>query len=280
MLIVNQLSGFGGRAINDSLHDILLDLGLTSNLEICLDAGSAASYASGQKWLDLTANGVDLFRGADGSSSTDDPTFNGTAGGLSSSEYWSFDGADFFRYDTSNETWMNNIHKNNAKYSFLMAIYPQNAGLDGLIGTNGGGGTDNGFYFAFTSGKLTFRVNKDPSGAALQSPATDDVTSTGDWHIIGLSVDEAVGSGGAFFYEDGAYKQTGTGNDTFTSTYDTPDTADAGFTMEIGALGPGAGQEPLANGTRLACFAIWEGTVLTKADFDAIYAALAPRFGL
>jgi hypothetical protein len=69
-----------------------------------LDATDADSYSgSGQTWanlIDTPADGsgqtaFDVWRGASSSASTDDPTFNGTAG--DSAAYWSFDGGDFFR---------------------------------------------------------------------------------------------------------------------------------------------------------------------------------------
>ena len=98
-----------------NFYQDIVDASLTSGLQLCLDAGSASSYdGSSQKWLDLSGNGQDFFRGADGSATTDDPTFNGSAGGLSSSEYFSLDGGDFFRYDAANTAAMNGVHHNNA----------------------------------------------------------------------------------------------------------------------------------------------------------------------
>lgn len=69
-----------------------------------LDATDADSYpGSGQTWANLIASPADgsgqtdfdVWRGGSSSASTDDPTFNGTAG--DSAAYWSFDGGDFFR---------------------------------------------------------------------------------------------------------------------------------------------------------------------------------------
>lgn len=68
-----------------------------------LEAPDSASYSgSGQTWLNLIttpADGTsrgdwDLYLGATSSSSTDDPTFNGSAG--SSGAYFSMDGGDLF----------------------------------------------------------------------------------------------------------------------------------------------------------------------------------------
>src|SRR5688572_10725967 len=113
-----------GGAINDTLLTILNGLGLTANLKLCLDAGDNLSApAAATSWLDRSGNGYDFFRGTTSGADATDPTFNGTPGELSAAEYWSFDGGDFFRYDTTNETWMQNLHKNNALLSFFCWLY-------------------------------------------------------------------------------------------------------------------------------------------------------------
>ena len=84
--------------------NILTSNSLTTNLKLCLDAGDINSYSgSGQKWLDRSGLGHDFFLGVDGSANTDDPTFNGSPGNASSNEYFSVDGGDFFRYDSTGE---------------------------------------------------------------------------------------------------------------------------------------------------------------------------------
>ena len=104
---------------NKSFRSIIDDLGLSTGLQLCLDAGDLASYpGSGQKWLDQ-AQRYDFFLGATSGAAADDPTFNGVAGDLKDSTYWALDGTQFFRYDTTNETWMQNLHKNGATYTFV-----------------------------------------------------------------------------------------------------------------------------------------------------------------
>ena len=94
--------------------------GLTTGLKLCLDKGDANSYASGQSWLDVSGNGYDFFLGATGGAEASDPTSNGTAGGRSPEEYWSFDGVQFFRLASANPTWVNNFHKDNAKFTLAV----------------------------------------------------------------------------------------------------------------------------------------------------------------
>ena len=118
----------GGATVTSSeanFYEDIVTAGLTSGLRVVLDAGSADA-GSGQSWLDVSGNGVDFFRGADGNSSTDDPAYNGTLGNLSSSEYYSYDGGDFFTYDSTNESWMQDMHKDNAEFSIAMWLYNKN----------------------------------------------------------------------------------------------------------------------------------------------------------
>ena len=42
---------------------MLRRLGLTNGLKLCLDAGDANSYTSGEPWLDTSGNGYDFNRG-------------------------------------------------------------------------------------------------------------------------------------------------------------------------------------------------------------------------
>ena len=122
--------------------------GLLTDLELCLDAGAASSYTSGQKWLDMSGNGYDFFLGSEGASAStgDEPTFTGSAGGLSDSEYFVMDGGDFFSYDTGTlESWMTDMYKDNATWTVLMWTYgPAGGDGDGWFGVGfdaGGGGT-------------------------------------------------------------------------------------------------------------------------------------------
>ena len=69
-----------GTGKNYPLIDYIGELSLNSNLVLCLDAGDANSYTSGQKWLDRSGNGYDFFLGTTDSVQASDPTFNGTPG--------------------------------------------------------------------------------------------------------------------------------------------------------------------------------------------------------
>jgi hypothetical protein len=243
---------------------------LTSGLKLCLDAGDANSYSSGQSWRDTSGNGYDFFRGATGSAAGDDPTFNGTAGQRSSGEYWSFDGGDFFRYDTTNEIWMNNIHKNNAKFTILSWVYLPSLTTDNLLfSTQYIADTSTGTaYYLNSTEKLVFIVR---NGTSDVINVTATVAGTiGTWNFMAVSLDESVGANGGFFY-------TNRSVDLFTSTYTSPSASSAAYTAEIcGSLGTST----LQNTGRLGMFAVWEGVTLTQEQLNALYIHTRGRYGV
>ncbi len=255
-----------------SLFQILTDASLTTNLKVCLDAGDSASYSSGQSWLDRSGGGYDFFLGADGSATATDPTFNGSAGGRSASEYFSYDGGDYNRYDTTNEAWMQTLHKDAAVFSLVIMVYGTVAGrIWGTTGNALGAGVELGVLSAAAPRLVGYNA----SGVTIDKTATT-IPGAGVWNMIGLSVNENGGNV-SFHYLNGAYNQVSASN-TFDASYASPATGNANFTMEIGACGNG--QTPVASGTRIATVAIWQGTALSKANFDTIWAAHKTRFGL
>ena len=280
MLKTDYSLGFGsggGAAADTSLFGVLTNLGLTTDLKLCLDAGDSASYASGQSWLDRSGNGYDFHFGDSASASSNDPTFNGSSGGLSSAEYMSTDGGDFFEYDqTTPETWMDNLHKNNAIMAMCCWIYPggfgtetrmwsTNGGSVGTrIGTNYRGEYSNGLpalYVGNASGE--FSVLKKTGGTALTATA---------WNFVAYSLNEATGSGGGFLYLNGAYNQV-SGADTFSSTYSSPTTSGISGDPSIMGDSRASTLAAFAAGGRYAMMAFWEGgTQISKANFDNIYA--------
>jgi hypothetical protein len=130
-MFYGSLTGFGGgspAAAPEGFYEDIVDASLDTNLQFCLDAAAASSYTSGQTWTDMTGQGNDFYRGATASATTDDPTHNGTPGALSSNEYFSFDGGDYFRLTQSNPSWVNDMHKNNAAWSWILWVYTANVG--------------------------------------------------------------------------------------------------------------------------------------------------------
>lgn len=246
--------------------------GLTTGLKVCLDAGDANSYPSGESWLDTSGNGYDFFRGATGAGGeASDPTFNGTAGQRSSGEYWSFDGGDYFRYDTTNETWMQNLHKDNAKFTFIAGVQHGGTGAkSGLCGTGTGTGSAIGVNWHILAGnELIFAVRAGATGVFSDTSTltpTEDVPS-----FVAVSLDEAVGASGGFHYLNGVV-------DTFTSTYTSPSASNATYTLELGARGNG--ESPLLSTSRLWFFAAWESVALSQEQVNALYMGTRGRMGI
>lgn len=255
------------------LIQILTELGLTGGLKLCLDAGDINSWpGSGQKWLDTSGGGYDFYRGAGSGAEGSDPTFNGTPGGLSANEYWSSDGGDFFTYDSANEAWMNNLHKNNAIGTIFAVIYPVAGNGNWILATQStlsetgiqfsAGSDDTWLSFSVVSGTL------DVSSIGATEPVANN------WNSVAVSWDEAATG---FFWLNGSHSQV-SGSDTWAASYAAPSGGNATDTLTIGALG--GGLQPMVSGSRLACVAVWEGTRLLKGTLDDLWSRLKGRYGL
>jgi hypothetical protein len=252
-------------------------VGVTSDLKLCLDAGDLNSYSgAGQSWLDTSGNGHDFFRGTTSASQSTDPTFNGTAGRQSSSEYWSYDGGDFFTYDTTNETWMQNIHKNNALFTIAAWIFVADSSqFQGILGTSGNSNSNVGFFFqagstSAPSTNLSFGVQ---SGSALSLGISKSGVPTGSWCFVAFSLNEATG----------AYTmQINDSQDAGTEIYSSPSSSSASFTFMIGGNGgPSAPNVRLmASGSRIANLSAWEGVSLTASHLDSIFQVTRGKFGI
>lgn len=275
MLAVTQLAGSGagwallGRQMN--MFNVLQRLGLADGLRLALDAGDAASLpASSTKWLDLSGNGYDFFRGTSTSAESSDPTINGTAGGLSANEYLSFDGGDYLTYDTTNETWMNNLHKASGKWT--LAAWLRFGGTNGgLFGTNRDSSSVVGISGGITvGGKLYVAVNNG-SGTQVFQRVSSAALTTGANIFVAISVDITAPSVSFalnnFVVED--YSQT---------LGATPSSSNAGNTLQIGARGNNT--VPLPNTSRLFSLNWWEGTTLTTSQLQVLYTATRGRFGV
>jgi len=109
-----------------------------------LDATLEASYdGTGQLWKNLVpapADGelqtaYDFLLGTSSSPSTDDPTFNGTAG--SPAAYFSLDGGDFFQIAGGNTAFLNKIHRttDGTPLTVIAAVKTPTSGIIHCIGS-------------------------------------------------------------------------------------------------------------------------------------------------
>ena len=255
----------------------LQDLGLTTNLKVCLDAGNLASYGNQtDKWMDLSGNGYDFFKGSGTGADGGDPTFNGVTGNRSINEYFSSDGGDYFTYDTTNEAWMQTLHKDAAQFSACAWVYwPSSHAADsGIFGTAAANSTDAGvrLFIDNATHNFAFTSSKGSGGGAisLQGPAT---LTADAWNFVGLAVNE---NGGV---NTSAYITNTTSSLVATAmNYTTPSAANATYTMNVG--GVGGGLRPIVSSGRIGSIALWQGTVLTPTNFTDIYSKTKGRYGL
>jgi hypothetical protein len=262
--------------LTQNFYQKLVGLGLGTNLKLCLDAGAAASYpGSGQSWLDLAGSGYDFFLGAGSGASSDDPTFNGVAGALSANEYFSFDSDDLFRYDSANEAWMNNLHKDSCQWAFVALFYIGSlAATQGLLGNTAASNASVGVDLTVqTSGvpQINVRNGSGSAAAATESPTSGFPLSAGAWQFLAMSVDEASATGNMNWNVNG-------NQDTDDVAFSSPSASDATFTLEIAARG--SINAELSSGSRMACFAMWEGRHLTHSEIDSVFQAIRGRVGI
>lgn len=257
-----------------NLFQELTDLGLTTNLKVCLDAGDLASYGNQtDKWMDLSGNGYDFFKGSGTGADGGDPTFNGVTGNRSINEYFSSDGGDYFTYDTTNETWMQNLHKNGAIWSFCAWVYIPTgyAANHGLFGTSSNAGTRTGIVAYIDQPTNRQSVAVFNASAAVYTFAQAATITTNAWNFIGWSLDENAGGNNTSGITNGTTFDIAT-------SYSSPSSGAASYPMQIGGLGNNT--RPLVNNARMANFNVWEGTKLTASNFSDIYNRTKGKFGL
>lgn len=238
-----------------------------------LDAGDSACYGgSGVTLSNLVGSPTDgsaqsayNFKRGDGATSTTYPTFNGSAGGLSSSEYFSFDGGDYLSLSGANTTFLNSLHKDNAAFTIMMVVYPvTNSGAVRRLFTTGGApGID---LRQNTADGLQF-VSWDNGGSPVLNKNTDGTLTLNAYQFIALSVDEA---GNGFFAKNSSYMQVSSAN-TWTAAYTGPSTSSAAETLTLCNLS--------LSGTRLPWAAL-RSTALPKAEVDAVYNSIKARWSI
>lgn len=269
--IQQAMLGEGGSA-NKTLMQIITDLSLTTNLKLCLDAGDANSYTSGAKWLDTSGNGYDFYRGDSTGGDGAEPTFNGSAGGLSSNEYWSFDGGDYLSYDSANEAWMQTLHKDSAVVTCLAVVYPSGFTQANRIFSTRSTLNGTGFIFSIpiTTGKI--QVNAFNGVTAQMTMGSTDVLSAGAWNIASVAFDEGAATNNCLA------KVNSGAVDSFSLTYSAPSASDTTGAASIGSNADGS--LIILASSRIACLAIWQGTALTSTNLTDLHNAIKGRFGL
>lgn len=260
-----------GSVTEPTLIEAITTVGITSGLQFALDAGDSNSYSgSGQKWLDTSGNGQDFFLGADiNVDVVDDPTFNGIAGGKSSSEFWTFEGdgaVPLFTYDSAPETWMSGLNLDGTTFTMVSVTF-DNAFQSMFKSFNLAGDNSSFSTLELSSGRPSYVVQDGAGGFAFGADA-DTVFTGNDWNFHTLTIDENGGNV-SFYTLNGAFNQVDASN-TFDASYTSPDGIIDTFIL-------GEAIAPLSN--RQAMYAFWN-TAISKANLDLLFEEVRGRFGL
>lgn len=246
------------------LYDLITNAGLSTNLQLSLDAGDSASYSGSGNWIDR-APGANSFA-FDAAAAA--PTFNGTAGNRSRNEYMSFDGGDHFTLASgTNPAWIETVHKAAATWSFAAWIYFASTGASTRIVGNAGATTGMRLLTSVSDALSVQIVN---AGVAALSQGSSATLTSGAWNFVALSLNEATGP-------NGLKMQVNAAAESYTSTYSSPAAGSASFATQIGAGGNNA--SPVANTTRIAMLAMWN-TAIGAIALNTVYGMTRGRFGI
>jgi hypothetical protein len=262
-----------------TLYEAIQRLGITSGLKLCLDAGDISSYdGSSQTWTDRSGGSYSFYRGSGSGSDGADPTFNGTAGNQTSSEYFALDGGDYFTLNQANPSWVTAMHKTGATFTIAEWVRPGTIGAGnyyGYLGDQTSGSPTTGFVFGINAadlggatGALAAQINNASVSKWLKTSTALVTGST--WNFVAVSLD--MGAGTVVMQINGT--QESTGSQAFTPS---PATGAAAATLQIGATGSGTYPD---TAERYGEVGIWQGTALSAAQLSALYEATRSKFGV
>lgn len=144
---ISQLQGFNAGGSSKSLISIIQSAGLGASLVYALDAGDVTSYpGSGTTWSDTSGQGNHY-------STSGPPTFNGTAGALDETNFWTFAGAQSFVPVTSPTSFDDTWAKANGTVTLMSVFFAFNSVLHGLCGDQSGNVANGGCSMAIDGGE-------------------------------------------------------------------------------------------------------------------------------
>lgn len=253
----------------ENLFQTISRLGLTTSLNVCLDAGASESTnGTSQTWTDLSGSGNNYFRGTTSGVDATDPTFNGTAGNLSSSEFFSNDGGDKFA-PTATQSFSDNWHKSGGAWT-VMAVLRPNGGVTPAIWTNTNGPSASSpgltvLLYSLTGPPHVLRYFVSNTNTTKVSAVSSvNITDTAvNFVLVGRSDATQL-----VMNVNGTVDVSVPGASTATNAPSGP--------MFIWENGAGSDIPPL--GSRLFCLALWSRQ-LSSAESTLLYENLKPRFG-
>lgn len=259
------ITGAFPRTQNKRFVDVLTALGLTTNLKLCLDAGDIASYpGSGTKWLDTSGGGYDFDNNG--------ATFNGTAGAQASNNYFSGDGGDYFSYDSSIESWMQDMGKEGQTVSVLIVAHIASDDDTVFFSTRGSSSTGYGLQATYNDSNNAVSLTiRRASGIFFGDLMTGSLSGTLPRTVV-------TGWSGTIGNAAASLRHLNGTSTSQTQVSSAGVSNNPSENMKIMARGDGGDIAP--NGTRMYALAIWHGTALTAANFEAIWASIRGKYGL
>lgn len=267
------------RNSNTKMIDELTNLGLKTSLVCCLDAGDSASYdGSSQTWNDVSGNSNSFFRGATSGATSTDPTFHGTAGNKSSSEYFQTDGGDAF-WQASSLTFMNAWHKDNAAFTMAGWCYIPTSGSSPSLGffCNWRANSDLGVRVFLSASPTMVMMNASGSGSGQAFTTSSNLTLLDQWQFAVVSFSEGSGTS---FAQINATAELMTSDD-----YSSPSSTTAPFGVAIMGIpnlagtGLNTGAFQCADGQRINSLMAWSRAI-SQSEALALYNATKGKFGL
>ena len=227
---------------------MLTSLGLTSGLLVNLDAGDSASYnGSSQTWTDRSGLGNHFYLGSGSGADGSDPTFTGTSGGLSASDYFTVNTGDYFTESLAG--WGDdNFHKNGATFTIALVVYEVGyiSGYPAYYGN--GTDTTTGSYLGLNRPGPDLFYASWNFGMSQGTPGVTSVLTSGSWHFIAVSINENGGAGASLAMVDST-------TTTFDANYPSPSSGNATYSAKIMADGSGGSYH--SNGARIMSFMVW-----------------------
>jgi hypothetical protein len=277
-------------AVKRPFLNVLQQCGAMNGLQCLLDAGDGRSSfgdqpsgtASFWAWHDvrytLTPPPSVVAHWARGASlntaESIDPAFAGTANSLDASNYYSFDGTQYFSLNGGNagNPWIQNLHRANAKFGFLYWVYlgtPVAPNIPQFF-CDAGGSSTIGCQFDIDTTDRTLRLVVTTGSGYANITVSSIVVPVGKWSCVGVSVNATTGAG--FFFVSGQQS-------TFSAAYASPSAGNATYNALISAWADaGSVNHRLWPGSRLGAAFMWESVAPTFNQFNAIYQATRGRF--
>lgn len=237
-----------------------------------LDAGLIGSFTGGgsTNWMNVVASPADSSSQSSYDFTKTGPTFNGSAGANSASEYFSSDGGDYFLLTGSNTTFVNSLHKDNAVFTWygFLRLGTSDITEVGLFGTQSAL-SGIGISITLNSGGNAVFTQGSGSANTIKTTSTFPAAVTTS-AFVALSYTESTGVG--LFYWNGASKVT----ESFTQAYTSPSSSAASSKPTV--LGAGENFYLSSSGTR-----IWRtgmfNLALSEAQLDALFNLYKSKLG-